>query len=270
MVYTTPTELLPAAFPASLSPLLQIPQPPKSLWVEGTLPADHMVLLTVVGSRNHSTYGKQAVDYLIGGLTGYPVGIISGLAIGTDGLAHEAALAAGLYTMSVPGSGIGNGVIYPSRHRALARKIIESGGSLLSEYPPDMGAALWTFPQRNRIMAGLARATLLIEASEKSGTLITARMAVDYNRTSWSSLATSFPRTLMGCTSSSSSAPHPLPHPRTSSMLCASLPKNARPPCTLTSLQRKRAYLNSCPNPATATSLSASWAYPPAKPLPFL
>lgn len=182
MVYSSPTELLPVAFPASLSPLREIPQPPKSVWVEGSLPADDLVLLTVVGSRNYSTYGKQVIDYLIGGLAGYPVGIVSGLALGVDGLSHEAALAASLYTLAVPGSGLHESVIYPSRHRNLARKIIESGGGLLSEYPPDMGATLWTFPQRNRIMAGLARATLLIEASEKSGTLITARMAVDYNR----------------------------------------------------------------------------------------
>ncbi|MBY0310303.1 DNA-processing protein DprA [Patescibacteria group bacterium] len=182
MVYSTPTELLPAAFPASLSPLREIPQPPKSLWVEGAVPADDLILLTVVGSRNYSTYGKQVIDYLISGLSGYPIGIVSGLALGVDGLAHEAALAAGLYTMAVPGSGLHNNVMYPARHRTLARKIVASGGGLLSEYPPDMGAAQWTFPQRNRIMAGLARATLLIEASEKSGTLITARMAVDYNR----------------------------------------------------------------------------------------
>jgi DNA processing protein len=136
----------------------------------------------VVGSRQYTTYGKQAVEHLIGGLTGYPVGIVSGLALGIDALAHEAALKAGLYTLAVPGSGLGERVIYPATNRRLARRIIDAGGGLLSELSPDTQAALWTFPQRNRIMAGMCRATLLIEAGEKSGTLITARMAVDYNR----------------------------------------------------------------------------------------
>jgi DNA processing protein len=150
--------------------------------VQGTLPSPDLTLLCVVGSRNFSSYGKQVVEYLIAGLRGYPIGIVSGLALGIDGLAHEAALAAGLYTLAVPGSGLDESVLYPASHQKLARKILEHGGGLLSELPPTAAAAPWTFPQRNRIMAGLCRATLLIEASEKSGTLITARMAVDYNR----------------------------------------------------------------------------------------
>jgi DNA processing protein len=141
-----------------------------------------MKLLSVVGSRKYSTYGKEVVSHLIGGLRGYPVGIVSGLALGIDSLAHEAALKEGLYTLAIPGSGIDDAVIYPASHKGLAQRILASCGGLLSEFPPDFRATKWSFTQRNRIMAGIAEATLVIEAGERSGTLITARMAVDYNR----------------------------------------------------------------------------------------
>lgn len=164
-------------------PLLkEIPQPPKELYLRGNLPPQGTSCLAVVGSRNYTNYGKQVVEYLISGLRGYPISIISGLALGTDTLAHESALHAGLHTVSVPGSGIDDSVIYPRRNQTLAHRILESGGGLLSEYEPTFRATLWSFPQRNRIMAGLAHAVLLIEASEKSGTLITARLTAEYNR----------------------------------------------------------------------------------------
>lgn len=162
--------------------LAEIPQPPHDLWLAGKLPAADLTLLCVVGSRKYTTYGKQVIEHLIGGLADYQIGIVSGLALGVDGLAHEAALRHGLYTMAVPGSGLDESVIYPRSHRTLAQMIIDAGGGLLSELPPLTPAALWTFPQRNRIMAGMCQATLLIEAGAKSGTLITARMCVDYNR----------------------------------------------------------------------------------------
>jgi DNA processing protein len=182
MDFEAPARLEPIDFPAVFAALREIPQPPKELWVHGTLPSPDLTLLCVVGSRNFTSYGKQVVEYLIEGLRGYPIGIVSGLALGIDGLAHAAALEHGLYTLAVPGSGLHESVLYPRSHRRLACTILERGGGLLSELPPLTAAAPWTFPQRNRIMAGLCRATLLIEASEKSGTLITARMAVDYNR----------------------------------------------------------------------------------------
>ena len=172
-------ELTSNEFPSLLA---EIPQPPKELWAVGNLPSTDLTLLCVVGSRKYTTYGKQVIEHLLGGLEGYPVGIVSGLALGVDGLAHEAALSHGLYTMAVPGSGLDESVLYPASHRNLARTIVDAGGGLLSELPPVTPAALWTFPQRNRIMAGMCKATLLIEAGEKSGTLITARMCVDYNR----------------------------------------------------------------------------------------
>jgi DNA processing protein len=172
-----------ALSPAEFPPLLaEIPEPPKELWLRGNLPPPELRLFAVVGSREYTTYGKQVVEHLISGLAGYPVGIISGLALGIDSLAHEAALTHGLYTMAVPGSGLHDSVIYPARHKRLADRIVESGGGLLSEFEPTHPAAKWTFTQRNRIMAGMCTATILIEAAPQSGTLITARMTVDYNR----------------------------------------------------------------------------------------
>lgn len=166
-------------FPAQL---LEIPQPPKELWIAGKLPDRETVLLTVVGARKHTTYGKEACEELISGLRGYDIAIVSGLAIGIDTIAHEAAMRAGLRTIAVPGSGLSPEVIYPRMNANLASRIIESDGVLLSEFDPNFKATQWGFPQRNRIMAGLSRATLIIEAEQKSGTLITARLATDYNR----------------------------------------------------------------------------------------
>ncbi len=164
-------------------PLLrEIPQPPESLNYRGVLPPPHLQLLSVVGSRKYTSYGKQVVDDLMAGLKGYPVGIVSGLALGIDSLAHEAALKNNLYTLAIPGGGLGDAVIYPAPHKPLAHRILASGGGLLSEYAEDFKATDWSFPKRNRLVAGISRATLLIEAAEKSGTLITARMATDYNR----------------------------------------------------------------------------------------
>ena len=165
-----------------LAPLLEIPQPPEQLYVKGNVPDTDLPLLTVVGSRKYSTYGKQALEDIIAGLESYRVGIISGLAIGIDTLAHEAALKHSLYTISIPGSGLDIKALYPARNKPLTQKIITAGGCLLSEYEPTQKATKWSFPARNRLMAGLGDATLLIEATEQSGTLITARLASDYNK----------------------------------------------------------------------------------------
>ena len=165
------------------SQLLEIPQPPKKLFLLGELPDPETKFLTIVGSRKFSNYGREACENIIAGLRGYNISIISGLALGTDTIAHNAALTAGLHTIAVPGSGLDPKIIYPRTNFQLARKIVDSGGALLSEFEPDFRATRWSFPQRNRIMAGLADAVLITESTKKSGTLITARMAVDYNKT---------------------------------------------------------------------------------------
>jgi len=165
-------------------PLLEIPQPPAELYAEGDLPWEHeeYKYLTVVGSRKYSTYGKDACEKIISGLVGYPIVIISGLALGIDTIAHKAALKARLPTIAVPGSGLDPAVLHPHSNKRLADDIVSAGGCLLSEYEPLMPAGVHTFPRRNRIMAGLSNAVLVIEAGEKSGTLITARLATEYNR----------------------------------------------------------------------------------------
>lgn len=169
--------------PEDFPPLLrEIPQRPKQLYVRGTLPSTDLKWLAVVGSRACTSYGERALKYLISGLRGYPVAIISGLAYGVDAHAHKAALDAGLPTIAVPGSGLDWDVLYPRAHVGLAREILASGGALLSEFDPAMKATDYSFPQRNRIMAGMCPATLVIEAKEKSGSLITAKLAAEYNR----------------------------------------------------------------------------------------
>jgi len=167
------------AIPADL---LEIPQPPQKLYLAGTLPPTGTVCLAVVGSRKATTYGKDVVKKLISGLKGYPIAIVSGLAVGIDALSHEAALEAGLFVIAFPGSGISEEVFFPPSSLKLAEKILHSGGCILSEFEPDLKAAYYTFPMRNRLVAGISKAALIIEAQEKSGTLITARMALDYNR----------------------------------------------------------------------------------------
>jgi len=162
--------------------LLEIPHPPKVLYMRGILPSKDLILLAVVGSRKYTSYGKDICEKLIAGLKGYPVAIVSGLALGIDSIAHRAALDAGLVTISFPGSGLDNSVLHPRVNVKLAEEILDAGGCLLSEMEPSWKATLYSFPARNRLMAGISKAVLIIEAEEKSGTLITARMALDYNR----------------------------------------------------------------------------------------
>lgn len=169
---------------ADFPPLLnEISDPPPFLYIEGDLPdTTENKYLAVVGARKNSSYGKEVCQKLIGGLRGYPIVIVSGLAIGIDSIAHEAALDARLKTVAVPGSGLNEDVLYPASNRNLAKKILQNNGALVSEFEPNFRATPYSFPQRNRIMAGISQAVLVIEAEKKSGTLITARLAVDYNR----------------------------------------------------------------------------------------
>jgi len=176
---TSLLQLTPADYPEQLR---EIPEPPALLHLRGKLPSPGTRYLAVVGSRALSPYGKEMCGTLIKGLTGHPVSVVSGLALGADALAHEAALDAGLHTIAVLGSGIADTAISPRTNYPLAQRILESGGALLSENDPDHEPFPSDFPKRNRIVAGLAHAVLIIEAGERSGTLITARLAGEYNR----------------------------------------------------------------------------------------
>jgi DNA processing protein len=145
-------KLSPNVFPPQL---LEIPEPPEQLYIRGVLPPENAILLAVVGSRKYSNYGKDVCEELIAGLAGFPIAIVSGLALGIDGIAHKAALKAGLATIAIPGSGLNDDVIYPATHFGLAQEILAAGGALLSEFEPDFRAANG-HSKRNRIMADFA------------------------------------------------------------------------------------------------------------------
>lgn len=166
-------------FPPLLS---EINDPPEKLFFRGKLPDYDKKFLCVVGSRKVSSYGREVCEKLIRGLKGYPIVIVSGLALGTDALAHRAALDAKLDTVAIPGSGLSDKALHPKTNFRLALEILKSGGALISEFKPDFRPTIWSFPKRNRIMAGISHATLIVEAGEKSGTLITARLSMEYNR----------------------------------------------------------------------------------------
>lgn len=162
--------------------LAQINDPPHTLFVRGNLPPTHQPTLGVVGTRRFTSYGKIVCEDLVTPLASQGIGIVSGLALGIDGIAHNAALEARGTTVAVLGTGINKSCIFPSAHKPLAERIIDQGGAVVSEYPVDFAPTQYSFPARNRIIAGLSLGTLVIEAPIKSGALITARCAVDYNR----------------------------------------------------------------------------------------
>ena len=173
--------LKPKDFPALLK---QIPDQPELLYMEGEFPPEDAIYLAVVGARKFTTYGKEACERIVGGLKNKnrQIIIVSGLAIGIDGIAHKTALKSGLKTIAIPGSGLDDNVLHPHSNLKLSKEILENGGCLVSELDWEMPAGVHTFPSRNRIIAGMSHATLVIEAAEKSGTLITADLAIQYNR----------------------------------------------------------------------------------------
>ncbi|MDQ1281749.1 MAG: hypothetical protein QG630_100 [Patescibacteria group bacterium] len=177
-----------------LSPLLEIHDSPKSIYIKSkdkkalenilnkNIDGVDYKILTIVGSRKNSAYGREALEYLLKNLAGKNIIIVSGLALGIDSLAHNNALKNDLLTISIPGSGLGTKVIYPSANINLSEQIINNNGILLSEFEEEMKSQLYFFPARNRIMAAISDAVLIVEAGEKSGTLITARLAMEYGK----------------------------------------------------------------------------------------
>lgn len=173
-----------------LKRFLQISDPPKQIFYRGEFPSEDLKFLTIVGSRNITSYGKSAIEKILEGLAGYPVCIISGLALGVDGIAHENALKNNILTICFPGSGISDKSLYPKTNIKIAGEILKSGGMLIGEYPPEnkpsdyigKGGQFFSFPARNRLMAGISDAVLIVEGAEKSGTMITARLATEYNK----------------------------------------------------------------------------------------
>ncbi len=170
-------------FPSSL---LELPQPPENLYylgnIEEYLENPDLIYLCIVGSRKYTTYGKDICEKIITGLKGYPIVIVSGFAMGIDTIAHRTAIKNNMRTLVFPGSGLSKEAIFPKINASFMNEVLESGGCFISEWEPEFKAQHWTFPMRNRLMAGMSRAILVIEAEEKSGTLITARLAIEYNK----------------------------------------------------------------------------------------
>jgi DNA processing protein len=168
--------------PGYPSLLARIPDPPPSLWLRGD--ADPRLLsetaVAVVGARACSGYGRAVARMLAAGTADAGAVVVSGLARGIDGEAHRGALAASGRTVAVLGCGVDRD--YPAAHAELARAILAGGGLVVSEYEPGVEPAPWRFPARNRIIAGLAAATVVVEARERSGALITADFALEDGR----------------------------------------------------------------------------------------
>ncbi|MFA6394172.1 MAG: DNA-processing protein DprA [Patescibacteria group bacterium] len=162
--------------------LKEIPDFPPLLYLRGELKTEDDFSLAVVGARKFSSYGKRLTEDIVRELARYKITIVSGLALGIDALAHSAALLAGGRTIGVLGSGVDRQSVYPVANQNIAEKIIAEGGAIISEFPLGTPGLRHHFPQRNRIIAGLAKGVLVIEAGEKSGSLITARFALDFNR----------------------------------------------------------------------------------------
>lgn len=163
-------------------PLLkEIFDPPVALFVRGMLD-NSRPRIAVVGTRKMTAYGKHTTEEIVSELMKHGVEVVSGLALGIDGIAHKASLNAGGTTIGVLGSGIDRKSVYPRAHYDLGETIIDKKGALIGEYPPGALPTTYSFPKRNRIVAGISLATLVIEAPEKSGALITASCSLEYGR----------------------------------------------------------------------------------------
>lgn len=162
--------------------LAHVSDAPERLYVRGNIELLNSFCFGVVGTRKASDYGLQVTAEIVGQLAINGLTIVSGLAIGIDSAAHRATLAAGGNTIAVFGTGVDDASVFPTDNVKLAHQILEHRGLLVSEYPPGTHGQIFTFPKRNRIISGLSRGVLVVEADRKSGSLITAECALDQNR----------------------------------------------------------------------------------------
>lgn len=171
-------DFLPATSPKFPLLLKEIPDPPVGLFVQGQLREG--LTIAIVGTRSASSYGRQVTRELSEALARAGTIIVSGLALGIDGVAHEGTIAAGGSTVAIMPCGLDR--VYPASHGGLARRILESKGALVSEFGMGVSPLKHHFPIRNRIIAGMASGVLVTEAPERSGALLTAYLALEYNR----------------------------------------------------------------------------------------
>lgn len=153
---------------------------PKKLYFIGEIPTSRTPAVAIVGTRRPTAYGKEVTDHLARDLAMRGIIIISGMALGVDGIAHKAALEVGGKTIAVMAGGLDN--IYPAVHKDLAVKIVKSGGAVISEYEPDVEPREFRFLERNRIVSGLSDAVIVTEAAARSGTLATVSHALEQGR----------------------------------------------------------------------------------------
>ncbi len=164
-------------------PLLRhIHDPPPVLHVLGNQAVLTTPCFAVVGTRVYTDYGKRSTLDLTTTLARAGLTIVSGLALGVDSFAHQAALDSGQPTIAVLGGGLAEHRWYPPQNKNLAKRILDNGGALISEHAPDVRAQIFTFPARNRIISGMSKGVLVMEAGIKSGTMITAKVALDQGR----------------------------------------------------------------------------------------
>ena len=159
--------------------LKEIDNPPPVLYYVGSLPDPHEKLMAIVGTRRMTAYGQSVASELGHFLAEYGIGVVSGLARGIDGAAQSAVVASSGKTYAVLGCGVDR--IYPPEHRGLAKEIVRKG-AVISEYAPGSRPDRMNFPQRNRIISGMSSGVIIVEAGEKSGSLITARFAAEQGR----------------------------------------------------------------------------------------
>lgn len=164
-------------YPALLG---EIAAPPNPLFCRGVLPPSGLPLLAIVGTRKATNEGRALAKKVAMECVRNGIGVVSGLAFGIDAAAHQGALSGGGYTLAVLGNGIDS--IYPREHENLGRRILETGGCIVSEYPQGTPSLPHQFLERNRIIAGLSIATVVIEAPARSGAIATARLAAEEGR----------------------------------------------------------------------------------------
>lgn len=177
--------------------LKKIKNPPEKIFYRGEL--NNLPCLAMVGSRRFTAYGKQAALEIGRGLARAGLCLVSGLAQGIDSFAHQAALDCQTPTLAILGTGVDDQTLYPQSNLKLAHKILQSGGALISEYPEGTHGTLFSFPQRNRIISALSLGVVVVEAQEKSGSLITADYAKEYQKMLFAVPHSIYTKTSKGC-----------------------------------------------------------------------